>query len=82
MDEKQDFTAAEIHALSIRALNQFIADVEAKRLLKNKELAETIAVCIRHSGQSQLQTLKWLLDQHTLEGVPPYDGIEKPRWEN
>lgn len=82
MTDEREFTEAEIHALSVRAVNQLIADVEAKRLLKNAELAESIAVCIRHSGQSQLHTLKWLLDQHTLEGIPPYDGIEKPRWQN
>ena len=55
---------------SVRAVNQLIADVEAKRLLENKELAETIAVCLRHSKQSTLRTLSWLLDQRKLEGVP------------
>jgi hypothetical protein len=73
-------TNDEIRALSIRAVNQLIADVEAKRLLANKELAETIAVCLRHADVSRLETLKWLLDQRALEGVPPVD--DKPRWMN
>jgi hypothetical protein len=52
--------------LAVKAVNRRIADVEAKRLLENKELAETIAVCIRESALPQLQTLKWLLAQQEL----------------
>lgn len=77
MDEKGDFTPDEIHALSERAVNQLIADVKSERLRENKELAETIAVCIRHTGLSQLQTLRVLLDQHELECVPPWDKDEE-----
>jgi len=62
MDEQRHLTQLEIYALSVRAVNQLIVDVEAKRLLENKELAETIAVCLRHTEQSRLQTLKALLD--------------------
>jgi hypothetical protein len=47
------FTAEERRALAIKAVNRLIADVEAKRLLENKELAETIAVCVRESGEQQ-----------------------------
>ena len=72
----------EIYALSVRAVNQLIADVEAKRLVQNKELAETIAVCLRNTEQSKLQNLKWLLDQREAEGVPARDKDEKPRWSN
>jgi len=32
--------------LAVKAVNRLIADVEAKRLLQNKELAEVIAACI------------------------------------
>jgi hypothetical protein len=40
VDENHVFTAEEIKALSIRAVNQLVADVEAGRLLSNKELAD------------------------------------------
>jgi hypothetical protein len=79
MDKEHDFTPDEIDALSERAVNQLIADVEAKRLVNNKELAEVISRCLRHTDQLQLQTLKWLLDQHELEGVPPWDKDEKAK---
>jgi putative heme iron utilization protein len=46
-DHQDAFTADERKALSVRAVNQLIADVEAGCLLKNKELAEVIASCIR-----------------------------------
>ena len=57
------FSAEERRAIAVKAVNRLIADAEAKRLPENKELAETIAVCIGESGSRQLQTLKWLLDQ-------------------
>ena len=79
MDKERDLTQDEIHALSVRAVHQLIADVEAKRLVNNKELAEVIARCLRHTDQAQLQTLKWLLNQHELEGVPPWDKDEKSK---
>jgi hypothetical protein len=83
MKREPDLTREEIRALSIRAVNQLIADVEAKRLLENKELAETIAVCIRHSPQAKLKTLKWLLNQRELEGIPALlEQPLKPRWQN
>jgi hypothetical protein len=82
VDDKRDFTPDEILALSIRAVNQLIADVEAKRLSQNRELAEAIAGCIRRTGLSQLQTLSGLLDQRELEGVPPVGKNDKPKWMN
>jgi hypothetical protein len=36
-------------------------------LLENKELAETIAVCIRETALPQLKTLEFLLAQQELE---------------
>ena len=57
------FSAEERRAIAVKDVNRLIADAEAKRLPENKELAETIAVCIGESGSRQLQTLKWLLDQ-------------------
>ena len=78
MDTKGVFTTEERKALSIRAVNQLIADVEAGRLM-NKELAEVIAGCIRHTDQADLQTLKNILDQHQLEGVPPWDKDKRAK---
>ncbi len=73
MDTKDVFTQEVRKALALRAVNQLIANVEAGRLLNNKELAEVIAGCIRHTDQGDLQTLKHILDQHELEGVTPWD---------
>jgi hypothetical protein len=73
MDTKDVFTQEVRKALALRAVNQLIADVEAGRLLNNKELAEVIAGCIRHTDQGDLETLKHILDKHELEGVPPWD---------
>ena len=78
MDTKGMFTTGERKALSIRAFNQLIADVGAGRLM-NKELAEVIAGCIRHTDQGDLQTLKNILDQHQLEGVPPWDKDKRAK---
>ena len=80
MDSERDFTEDEIHALSIRAVNHLIAAVEAKSLAQNKELAETIASCIRHTEPSQLRILRWHREQLELEGAPPAEGT--PRWIN
>jgi hypothetical protein len=66
-DHQDAFTPDERKTLSVRAVNQLIADVEAGRSLKNKELAEVIASCIRHTDQEgDLQTLKLILDRHEL----------------
>ena len=40
--EAPAFSRAEKEALAVKAVNRLIADVEAKRLLENKELAEVI----------------------------------------
>jgi len=77
MDSKDVFNQEVRKALSVRAVNQLIADVEAGRLVKNEELAEVIAGCIRHSDQGDLQTLKQILDQRELEGVPPQGQEQK-----
>ena len=79
MDTKDVFTQEVRKALSIRAVNQRIADAEAGRLMKNKELAQVIAGCIRHTDQGDLQTLKNILDQHQLEGLPPWDKDKKAK---
>ena len=60
---KEEFTAEERRELAVKAVNRLIADAEAKRLLENKELTETIAVCIREAGENHLRTLKWLLEE-------------------
>jgi hypothetical protein len=78
MDEKHEFTQDEAYSLSIRAVNHLIAAVEAKRLFKNKELAETIALCVWKTHPSQLHNLQWHLEQLELEGAPPVS--DKPRW--
>jgi hypothetical protein len=79
MDTKDVFTQEVRKALSIRAVNQLIADAEAGRLMKNKELAQVIAGCIRHTDQGDLQTLKSILDQRELEGVPPWDKDKRAK---
>ena len=80
MERERDFTEGEIYALSIKAVNHLIAAVEARRLMENKELAETIALCIRKAEHSQLRNLRWHLEQLELEGAPPVD--DTPRWVN
>ena len=82
MDTKDVFTQEVRKALALRAVNQLIADVEAARLLNNKELAEVLAGCIRHTDQGDLQTLKHILDQHELEGVPPGTRTKELRGRN
>ena len=79
MDTKDVFTQEVRRALSIRAVNQLIADAEAGRLMNNKELAEVIAGCIRHTDQGDLQALKNILDQHELEGVPRWDKNKRAK---
>jgi ketosteroid isomerase-like protein len=75
MSTKDLFTQEVRKALSIRAVNQLIADGEAGRLVKNEELTEVIAGCIRHTDQRDLQTLKQILDQEVL-GEHPTPSIE------
>ena len=67
MENEEVFNAEERQALAVKAVNRLIADVEAKRLLDDKELAEAVAVCIRETALPQLRTLKWLLEQQELE---------------
>jgi hypothetical protein len=78
-DHQDAFTRDERKALSVRAVNQLIANVEAGRLLKNKELAEVIASCIRHTDQGDLQTSKLILDRHELEGIARWDKAKKAK---
>jgi hypothetical protein len=78
MDSKDVFTQEVRKALAIRAVNQLIADAEAGRLMNNKELAEVIAGCIRHTDQGDLHTLKQILE-HELEGVPPWDKNKRAK---
>jgi ketosteroid isomerase-like protein len=66
MSTKDVFTQEVRKALSIRAVNQLIADSEAGRLVKNEELTEVISGCIRHTDQRDLQTLKQILDHKVL----------------
>jgi hypothetical protein len=78
--DKPDLTKDEISELAIRAINQLIDDVENKRLYQNTELAESLAVCLRYTAQAQLRTLKAVLDQRELEGIPA--APKKPKWHN
>jgi hypothetical protein len=61
------FTAEQRRELAVKAVNRLIADAEAKRLMENKELAETIAACIGEAGERRLRALKWLLEQEEQE---------------
>jgi hypothetical protein len=61
------FTAEERRELAVKAVNRLIADAEAKRLMENKELAETIAACIGEAGEQRLRALKWLLEEEEQE---------------
>ena len=79
MYTKDVFTQEVRKALSIRAVNQLIADAEAGRPMNNKELAEVIACCIRHTDQGDLQTLKNILDQHELEGIPRWNKDKRAK---
>ena len=57
------FTAEERHELAVKAVNRLIADADAKRLLENKELTETITACIGEAGERHLRALKWLIEE-------------------
>ena len=68
MSHKEEvFNAEERRQLAVKAVNRLIADAEAKRLPENKELTETITVCIREAGKRQLRALKWLLEEQDVE---------------
>ena len=67
IDLKETFSEEEKQKLSVRAVNELIAASQTGQLMENKELAEVIAGCIRHTTLSQLQTLDWLLKQRALE---------------
>jgi hypothetical protein len=64
--------------LSVWAVNEFIADAEAKRLLDDKSLAEVISACIRFTEARILRDLRFLLEQRELEGRANF----APRREN
>ena len=80
----------ERRALAVKAVNRLILDVEEttswKRITRpdeylqeNKELAETIAVCIRETALLQLQNLKRLLDKQ--ESRTPFTfGPDSPNF--
>jgi hypothetical protein len=57
------YTHIQARDFAVKAVNRLIADAEAKRLLENKELAETIAACIGEAGEPRLRSLKWLLEE-------------------
>ena len=61
------FTAEQRRELAVKAVNRLIADAEAKRLLENKELTETIAACIGEADEQRLRVLKWLLEEEEQE---------------
>jgi len=46
--------------VAVRAANRRIADVSAKRLLADRELASAVTDCISETPLPQLQTLSWL----------------------
>jgi predicted transcriptional regulator len=60
---EEAFTAEERHRLAVKAVKRLIADAEAKRLLENQEVAETITACIREASERHLRVLKWLLEE-------------------
>ena len=57
------FAEQERRELAAKAVNRLIAVAEAKRLLENKEMTETIAACICEASERQLRVLKWLLEE-------------------
>ena len=65
--KKEEFNAKERRELAVKAVNRLISDAEAKRVMENKELTETIAACIREAGEKHLRALKWLLEEEERE---------------
>jgi hypothetical protein len=65
MREKVD--PAEIPYLADRAVQELIEDSKSSRINKNRELAEVIVACLRKLGPTDLEDLKGLLGQRSLE---------------
>jgi hypothetical protein len=63
------FSAEKRRTLAAKAVNRLIADIEAKRLPQNKELAETITACICEARSRQLRALRWLLEEQDIESI-------------
>jgi hypothetical protein len=63
------FSAEKRRTLAAKAVNRLIADIEAKRLPQNKELAETITACICEARSRQLRALRWLLEEQDIEWI-------------
>jgi hypothetical protein len=60
---EEEFTTEERGELAVKAVNRLTADTQAKRLLENKELTETIAACIGEADERRLRALKWLIEE-------------------
>jgi hypothetical protein len=60
---EEEFTTEERGELAVKAVNRLTADAQAKRLLENKELTETIAACIGEADERRLRALKWLIEE-------------------
>lgn len=60
------FSDDDVRALARKAVARLVADAKSGQLDKNRELAEVIEACIRHSSIRQIRTLKWTLEQQEL----------------
>ena len=67
-DSAEGFSEKQRKALSTWAVNELIADAEAKRLLNDKSLVEPISTCIRSAEVRVLRDVKFLHEQRELEG--------------
>src|SRR5260370_1949704 len=65
------FTAEERHELAVEAVNRLIADAEAKSLLENKELTETIVACIGEEGERHYRPPGRLPPSEEIETIEP-----------
>jgi len=61
------FSDRDVAGLAARAVSRLIADAKSGRLEQNRELADVIEGCIRHSSIKVIRDLKLLLDQQDLE---------------
>jgi len=61
------FSDEDVRNLAKKAVARLVADAKSGRLNENRELAEVIEGCIRHSSIKQIRDLKWLLQQQELE---------------
>lgn len=68
------FAAEERRALATKAVNRLISAAEAKRLLENKELTDTIAACICEAGERRLRVLKWLIEEEEQQELERPDS--------